>query len=109
MSLLRVYCPVMLRELRDSQQHATMSSLKAAHTAHRVANEIFSKPTAELSAITERKQRLTAAPIEFTRVTVRWLVQPFFRWPTWKEMLLILFLWIAAGAVLYHAIMRRSN
>lgn len=81
-----------------------MSSLKATHTAYRVANEILSTPTPALTDLREKTPRHRVVPIEFMQVSVRWMVQPFLRWPTWKEAAVIFFLWASAAAIAYDVI-----
>ena len=41
-------------ESRDSQLHTNMTSLKATHTAHRIASEIHSTATPKLQKIRQR-------------------------------------------------------
>jgi hypothetical protein len=91
----------MPEELRDSQRHATLSSLKATHTAHRVASEIFATPTPALREIAT-KPVLHAVAIRFATTRFIWakVRKRFVTVPTWGELILLAFIWASVIAVL---------
>lgn len=101
MSLLRGILAVMPEELRDSQLHATLSSLKATHTAHRVASEIFATPTPALRELAQ-KPVLKAMTVHFSTTRIVWLKvkRRFIMPPTWGELILLTFIWASLIAVL---------
>ena len=51
----------MPEEPRDSPMHATKSSLKATHVAHRMATEIHSTPGKELQPILQTREEQQAS------------------------------------------------
>ena len=105
----------MPEEPRDSQMHATMSSLKATHAAHRVANAIHATPTPELKPILEQhdlsqRESPYETPIRFVpskptkSVVRRAKIARFFQ--LLREFLVIFF-WIVLLAVFAFRLSRR--